>query len=499
MIWLEIIIATLLSNLGRCATTASFMRDDQLYSLDSLNYDRFTRHSHNAAVFLTRSYNCPECSEAHSIVNRAAEKLHARHGHIKIGYIQCEHNEALCARLTIKKAPALILRVASEHLYFDEIFTYKEVFDFIDGHMSTKPLRFATESVKASLATTRLREKAVAILDGSSSRGVSRLFEDLSRIEVDDDFYICQSSECRHYFDASHNLVFLAEKHAKLVHVNEHTELHDLRMKFSIFKHPFEISFEGEFEKKVIRSTNPAAILITEQRDDRYLDLFETALQDFHRDMLACVIEIGSLSDKGRKLFAKVVEILNLQYTSLPLITYVAPDPHTMRLEQYRYTGEHNVGALEGFFRSAVGGAAQRHVRYEQRHEPVIEGIPVLNGHSFPVWVFEPGRESVILVHKGFEGCKTSKQFLTYMVELNQSEEFRGLQLSLVNGKKNDLPVVLGEMPAVLIFTLDRWKEPIVFTRNKGGFETLVSMIRDRKKYYSTGAEEAGFNVSYEL
>lgn len=57
---------------------------------------------------------------------------------------------------------------------------------------------------------------------------------------------------------------------------------------------------------------------------------------------------------------------------------------------------------------------------------------------------------------------------------------YDSIEMFLINEKKNQIPVFIDTLPAILIFTNNSWEFPLIFSNSKD-FSTLTDLIDKRK------------------
>ena len=461
-------------------------RDGNLMELNMGNYDGYAELIEQLFVYLHSYKDCALCP----MVKEMIDKVGAEYNNIeadntsRIAIVKCDGEQKLCNKLGRKKPPALYFKLRDEKIFFSEAYVGDKVKTFIDKRVKKMPNRFPSMGFDKVLEWNSKKFKVTAILKGDATSDIGKLFIDLSKYEVEDDFYFCDyNKECEGLFEPDTNLTLYFSERKESYYIKGDHDFHKLILLYAHFKNPFFIDFETEFEKRAIIDMTPTIILISNQNENNEeIELFKEAVEDYHNNMHACVIEKDKLNKKAEKLYEKINEQFGLEDVEYPFIFYLEPDLETMNLFQYRYGAGFNLHALKGFVKSIVAGGVDPYIKYQRKHPTTIEKFVVLNGRSFKENTQVKGQESLILVHNGFESCRQSKRFLDHMKVLSKEDRFQELSFYVINGKKNDLPLFIESTPAFIIYAKDNWEYPIVFAENASRLKKFTKVLEERKK-----------------
>lgn len=479
---------------------SSFAKENHLYVLDESNYDDFIRQNPSNIVFLNSTVDCHICADAYKVVNEVATNYNKETSESKVGIVKCDHSSALCRRLSSKKPPVLFISIRGEHVYFSDMYSSRNVIDFIEKRTKRGIAQYHIDTFEKDKIVSDRELKVIAIIKEDASESAKSVFRDLSKYELEDIFMTCSHDKCMSYFSNGTDTVYLLNNKRKAFRIGEVQDFHHLINDFFAFKNPFVIDFETEFRKRVLEEMTPTLIYLTDKNeDDEDRVLFEKVIEKYNKNMLACIIETNNLSPKSKKIYAELIDLLDLENVSYPLVTYVEPNMETLTLTQYRYNGELDERPLRDYLTSLFSGSAVMYIRYEKKHPSFEKNIPVLNGLNFKTHVFVNEKESVILVHRGFDKCDVSRRYLDHVSLLSKESEFRTLFFAVVNGNKNDLPIYIERLPAILVFTKNSWEYPIVFADSPNNLSRFNKILRDRKKMVFDVKDPEELNVFDEL
>ena len=473
---------------------------DNLYHLNSENYDKFVEMHRNSVIFLTTSIDCHICEDAEKNISNLGAEYNIESSSTKIGIIKCQENSSLCKRVSSKKPPVLFIRIRNEHVYFNEMYSQKNIDDFIKRRINRSPSKYRPNTFDKEKLENDTRLLITAMIKGTASPNAIEIFNDLSKYELDDSFMICEDKKCLEYFPEGTDTIYLLNDKKKPFEIEKFTDFHHLVNDFFAFKNPFMLDFETEFRKRVLDEMTPTLIFITDKtEDDEDRLLYENIIQKFDNNMLACVIEINNLSTSGKKLYKELVDILDLENIDFPLITYVEPNLETLTLNQYRFNGPVETNKLREFINSLFNGGAVKYIKYEKNHPSFLKNLPVLNGLNFKTHVFVNNKESVVLVHRGIDKCETSRRYLDHITLLSKEDEFKNLFFAAINGLKNELPIYVDKLPAILVFTKNSWDYPIVFANPPTQLNKFTKLLKNRKKVVFDIKDDEDLNMFEDL
>lgn len=460
-----------------------FVLQDNLYQLDASNYDRFIAQYPNSVIMLNTNTDCHICEDAYKTHMEVSAEYNKEGSATKLGVVKCQNSSSLCRRLSSKKSPVLFMSIRGEHVYFGEMYSKRNVSEFISQRLRFKVKDFNPATFDSEKSASNVELKAIVLVKEHAKQTTLDIFHDLARYELEDVFMVCKQEKCMKYFGPDADVVYLLNNKRKAFRMDQVPDFHHLINEFFAFKHPFVIDFETEFKKRVVDEMTPTLVYITDKvEDDEDRGVFEKAIEKFDKNMLACIVEVNNLSPEAKKLYAELIDTLDLEGISYPLITYLEPDLETLTLSQYRYNNTLELLLLKEFISSLFNGQAIKYIKYEKKHPAFEKNLPVLNALTFKNNIFINDKESVVLVHRGFDKCDVSRRYLDHVAMLSKENEFKSLFFAVINGVKNELPTYIEKLPAILVFTKNSWDYPIVFTDSPSNINKFNKLLKDRKK-----------------
>jgi hypothetical protein len=456
------------------------------------NIKQLLNHDRVMVIFYThRAEICSQCKEAEKTVAKMIPEYGTDFpGHPNFFLVNCDHDSAICEkRLRHRKLPTLEIRIGKKDIYYHGDFSLESVQDFLNPKLTNRLEKYDSQKFTQMREQQHNDKHVIAVFKTSESQGLLRPIENLMRLEFKDHFIHCDGNiECLLLFvkDPDSNLLLLKKNAREFLKVSHEMSFIELVADFNHFKNPLFIPFGLEFERSVMQEMRPTLIYIVDSDREgleHSIEVFKAQARLHVKYLHACIIKKHHLSEKQMKLFNRFAEMISIDHYTLPLVLMVEQNPQTKQLIKYYFLmSQFNSIDLYNYIDAWRHRLLKPTPRNQNKHPHYIEDMRMISHDDFDLRVFVKGKESVLLVHTGFEESQISRQFLNLQKEASKQRKYEKISFMVIDGVKNDLPVEIERMPCFLIFAENVWNHPLQFSKPTATLEELMRIIDNRSE-----------------
>jgi len=467
----------------------SLTKEGAFYWMNRLNIQQLLKQNRVQIIFYThRAAICPNCKAAENNV----ASLIPTYGKTfpmdpSFFLLNCDHDSAICEkRLRHRKLPTLEIRIGFKDIYYHGDFSVESLEDFFNPRLTDRFEKYDSEKFMRLREQQANYNKVIAVYK-LGHENIPKLLDNLMNLECRDHFIYCDGNvECLLMFVANpeSHLLLLKPNNKEFFKIDPNMPFTELVADFNNFKDPLIIDFGDRFERLVMKEMRPTLILIMDrdwQESDQSLRIFKQQARLHVKYLHACIIRRHTFTPKQAKLYKRFSEAISIDHHPQPPVMIVEQNSQTKQLIKYFFEMDSlNDQVLYNYIDAWRHRLLKPTPRNENKHLHNIEGLRVISRNDFDYRVYQSGKESVLLVHRGFDDCETSASFLRIMKEASEQTQYLPIRFMVINGLKNDLPVEVKTIPCFLLFTEDVWDHPLQFAKASATLEELMQIIDNR-------------------
>lgn len=465
-------------------------KEGEFYWLNRLNIIQLLKQNRIKVIFYThRAAICPNCKAVEKTISELIP-VYGKDFPLDPNFflLNCDHDSAICEkRLRNRKLPALEIRIGFKDVYYHGDFSPESLEDFLNPRLTDRFEKYDSEKFMRLREQQQLTKYVIAVFKNADHDAISKTVENLMHLEYKDHFFYCDGNvECLLMFvtNPQSNLLLLKYDSREFLTVEPGMTFIQLVANFNNFKDPLFIPFGVEFEKSVMQEMKPTLIYIVDRDWDEFeksLEVFKAQARLHVKYLHACIIKTHELTSKQMKLYNQFAEMISIDHYPLPLVMMVEENTQTKQLVKYFFEMDSlNNNDLQNYIDAWRHRLLKPTPRNEYKHPHYIQDMRVISYNDFDFRVFVSGKDSVLLVHRGFEECETSTSLLKIMKELSEQQKYQSIRFMIINGIKNDLPIEVERIPCFLIFADDLWEHPLQFSKSTASLEELMKIIDNR-------------------